>query len=141
MKQIIHAVQIHVPPSVVFHALTTGTGLAGWWTKRVTVEEEVGGVIRFTFAGDFNPQMKQVILDPDRKAVWQCVGGHANWMDNTFTFSLTERNGETMLLFSQDYARELTDEVYGIYNFNWGYYLNSLKRFCETGTGVPFDPV
>src|SRR5712691_13102243 len=140
MKQIIHAVQIHVPPSSVFNAITTEVGLRGWWTKRVTAEEEVGGVIRFTFAGDFNPHMKQVILDPDRKVVWQCVGGHANWLDNTFTFTLTERNGETMLIFGQDYARELTDEVYGIYNFNWGYYLNSLKRFCETGTGVPFDP-
>jgi uncharacterized protein YndB with AHSA1/START domain len=140
MKQIIHAVHIHVSPSAVFSALTTETGLRGWWTKRVTVEEEVGGIIAFTFAGDFNPQMKQVILDHDRKVVWQCVGGHANWMDNTFTFTLTERNGETMLMFAQDYARELTDEVYGIYNFNWGYYLNSLKRFCETGDGVPFDP-
>ncbi len=140
MKQIIHAVQIHVPPASVFNAITTEVGLSGWWTKRVTVEEEVGGVICFTFAGDFNPRMKQVVLDQDRKAVWQCIGGHANWMDNTFTFTLTERNGETMLIFSQDYARELTDEVYGIYNFNWGYYLNSLKRFCETGEGVPFDP-
>jgi hypothetical protein len=41
---------------------------------------------------------------------------------------------------SQGYARELSDEVYGIYNFNWGYYLNSLKLFCEKGAGVPFRP-
>ncbi len=43
-------------------------------------------------------------------------------------------------MFAQDYARELSDEVYGTYNFNWGYYLNSLKQFCETGTGTPFAP-
>ena len=43
-------------------------------------------------------------------------------------------------MFSQDYARELSDEVYGIYNFNWGYYLNSLKLLCEKGSGVPFTP-
>jgi hypothetical protein len=30
--------------------------------------------------------------------------------------------------------------VYGTYNFNWGYYLNSLKRLCEEGVGTPFDP-
>ncbi len=23
---------------------------------------------------------------------------------------------------------------------NWGYYLNSLKRYCELGTGTPFVP-
>jgi len=138
MKQIIHAVHIHVPPSKVFGAVTTAAGLRGWWTKQVTVEEGEGGIIHFTFGGDFNPQMKQVTLEPDRRVVWQCVGGHDNWLDNTFRFSLTERDGETMLIFAQDYARELSDEVYGIYNFNWGYYLNSLKRLCETGEGVPF---
>jgi hypothetical protein len=42
-------------------------------------------------------------------------------------------------MFFQDYARELSDEVYGIYNFNWGYYLN-LKQLCEKGIGAPFTP-
>jgi hypothetical protein len=45
-----------------------------------------------------------------------------------------------MLVFEQGYARELSDEVYGIYNFNWGYYLNSLKLLCEKGVGAPFNP-
>ena len=48
--------------------------------------------------------------------------------------------GETALQFVQQYARELSDETYGTYNFNWGHYLNSLKLLCETGTGTPFVP-
>jgi hypothetical protein len=84
--------------------------------------------------------MKQTRLETDRRIEWLCVSGHANWQDNTFTFGLEERKGETLLMFSQGYARELSDEVYGIYNFNWGYYLNSLKLFCEKGAGVPFRP-
>ena len=44
----------------------------------------------------------------------------------------------TQLTFTQDYARELSDEVYGIYNYNWGYYLESLKQYCETGRGKPY---
>ena len=28
----------------------------------------------------------------------------------------------------------------GTYNFNWGYYLQSLKLYCETGMGTPFVP-
>ena len=39
----------------------------------------------------------------------------------------------------QDYGRELDDEAYGRFNFNWGYYLQSLKEFSETGTGFPFS--
>jgi hypothetical protein len=84
--------------------------------------------------------MKQRLLEPERRVEWVCVAGHANWQDNGFTFALHERKGETLVMFSQDYARELSDEVYGIYNFNWGYYLNSLKLLCEKGSGVPFTP-
>lgn len=140
MRQILHSVQIHASPSNVYDALTTAKGLRGWWTKKVEAEEGVGGVIRFTFAGDFNPQMKQTALEKARRVDWKCVGGHPNWQDNTFRFSLTDRKGETLLMFTQEYARELSDEIYGTYNFNWGYYLNSLKQFCESGRGTPFTP-
>src|SRR5262249_53144545 len=138
MRQIIHAVHIHAGPPAVYRALTTAEGLRGWWSDTVDVEEGLNGVIRFTFAGDFHPQMKQIALAPDREVRWQCIAGHANWQDNTFRFSLEPRGGETLLMFLQDYARELSDEVYGTYNFNWGYYLNSLKQFCESGRGTPF---
>jgi hypothetical protein len=90
----------------------------------------------FTFAGDFHRQMKQIALNPDRSVKWVCAAGHDNWQDNGCTFTLEPRKSETLLTFSQDYARELSDETYEIYNFNWGYYLNSLKQFVEKNSGV-----
>jgi uncharacterized protein YndB with AHSA1/START domain len=139
MKTILHAVHIHAAPPKVYEALTTASGLAGWWSKKgVRIDES--GVVHFTFAGDFHPQMKQTRLDPPRRVEWRCVGGHPNWQDNTFSFTLNERKGETLVQFVQEYAQELSDEVYGTYNFNWGYYLNSLKMLCEKGTGAPFNP-
>ena len=36
-------------------------------------------------------------------------------------------------------TRELSDDAYGTYNFNWGYYLESLRLLGETGTGKPFQ--
>ena len=140
MKTIIHAVHVHAPPARVYYALTTASGLSGWWTTRVEVQEGVGGVIRFTFHGDFHPHMKQTSLDHNRQVRWTCVAGHKNWQGNTFAFTLHERNGETLLQFVQEYAQELSDETYGTYNFNWGYYLNSLKQLCEEGSGSPFVP-
>src|SRR5262245_21549751 len=140
MKQIVHAVHIHAPTSSIYRALTTEVGLSQWWSKKVHVEERQGGIIRFTFAGDFHPYMKQTRLESDKRVEWLCVAGHTNWLDNTFTFALEDREGETLLIFSQDYARELSNEAYGTYNFNWGYYLNSLKLFCEKGVGTPFTP-
>ena len=140
MKTIIHAVHIHASPTQVYDALTTAEGLSKWWTTQVAVEPYMGGVIGFTFHGDFHPQMQQTVLEPHRLVRWTCVGGHPNWQDNTFVFTLEDRKGETALRFVQEYAQELSDEVYGTYNFNWGYYLNSLKLLCETGTGTPFVP-
>lgn len=140
MKEIIHAVSIDAAPPVIYDALTTEPGLTGWWTRKAAVEEGEGGVIHFTFGGDFNPHMRQTRLERGRRIEWRCVAGHANWLDNTFGFALEPRDGETLLMFRQGYARELSDEVYGTYNFNWGHYLNSLKALCETGAGTPYTP-
>ncbi len=82
--------------------------------------------------------MKRIIHEPVRRVEWKGVGGEQAWLDNRFIFDLGERNGMTLLTFTQDYARELDDETYGRFNFNWGYYLESLSEFCETGTGFPF---
>ena len=139
MKTILHTVHIHAAPDEVYRAMTSAEGLGGWWTTTVHVDPGPGGVIRFTFQGDFHPHMKQTVLQPNRLVRWACVAGHPNWQNNTFAFALTARNGETLLQFTQEYAQELSDETYGTYNFNWGYYLNSLKQLCETGIGTPFS--
>lgn len=140
MKKIIHFVRIHAAPEKVYAALTTEEGLIGWWSTSAHVTPGVGGIIDFRFAGDFNPDMKVIKLEPNRSVEWRCVAGHDNWQDNTFSFELREAAGETNLTFVQVYAQELSDEIYGTYNFNWGYYLASLKKLCETGAGTPFKP-
>jgi len=136
MKKIIHFVRIHAAPEKVFQALTTEPGLRNWWSTTVDIDQ-ADSVIHFRFAGDFNPDMK-ITAQSDRLVEWECTGGHDNWQANTFSFELSEAQAETGLMFVQIYAQELTDEVYGTYNYNWGYYLHSLKQFCETGTGTPF---
>jgi uncharacterized protein YndB with AHSA1/START domain len=127
-----------MPREKVYRALTTEEGLAGWWSTVVGVQPGVGGVIDFRFARDFNPDMEVKTLNPNHLVGWKCIAGHDNWRDNTFSFGLRQSSGETDLMFVQVYAQELSDEVYGTYNRNWGHYLGSLKRFCETGTGTPF---
>ncbi len=139
MKTIIHTFHVETPPESVCRALTTEQGVTGWWTTSASVEEREGGILRFTFHGDFHPHMKQIQLDPPRLVRWQCVDGHGNWQDNTFSFALRPQDDDTSVQFVQQYAQELDDDTYGTYNFNWGYYLNSLKRFCETGSGTPFQ--
>jgi uncharacterized protein YndB with AHSA1/START domain len=142
MKSIHHVVDIDVPAAPIWAALTEAHGLASWWsTELSTPEAEVGVQQHWTFAGDFNPVMEIITLDELRELVWRCIAGHDPWKDSTFRFQLAQLDdGRTRLRFWQDYAVELDDDSYGIYNFNWGYYLESLRLFCTTGTGKPFQP-
>jgi uncharacterized protein YndB with AHSA1/START domain len=140
MKTIHHVLDIDADPGRVWAALTDADGLAGWWsTKLQTDAATVGVQIRFTFACDFNPVMEITKLVDGRELQWRCIKGHANWDDNTFDFELVPLDdGRTRLRFTQNYAVELSDDDYGVYNFNWGFYLESLRLLCTTGTGKPF---
>jgi uncharacterized protein YndB with AHSA1/START domain len=142
MKQIHHVVDIAAGADSVWAALTTADGLAGWWSTSVELEGGgLGAEIRFTFAGDFNPVMQVAAMEPGRSLEWLCIAGHLNWTDNTFTFELVHLDdGRCRLRFDQFYAVELSDDDFGVYNFNWGYYLESLRLLCTTGTGKPFHP-
>lgn len=139
MRTILHTVDLQVPPDRVYDALATETGLAGWWTTDVKADVRQGGQIEFRFADQFAADMEVRELETNRRVVWRCVGGAPLWQDNTFRFELERRDGGTLLMFTQEYANEIPDEEYGRYNFNWGYYLLSLKRLCETGSGHPFE--
>ena len=142
MKVIHHVLDIDAGAPAVWTALTTRTGLAGWWSRRVDVDETNSGPrASFVFDGDFNPVMQVAGAEEGRRLTWRCVAGHGNWQDNTFTFELAGLpDGRTRLRFTQEYAVELSDDDYGIYNFNWGYYLESLRLLLTAGTGGPTSP-
>ncbi len=113
MKTIHHVVDIEAPAEAVWAALTAPDGLARWWSTRVDPgPAAVGGRTHWPFAGDFHPVMETVAIE----------------------------DGRCRLRFWQEYAVELADDYYGVYNFNWGYYLQSLRLYATTGTGKPFLP-
>jgi len=140
MKKILHVVSVASPCDEVFAAIATRAGLSSWWSTRVDGSGELGRELRFTFHGDFHPVMRVTTLTQNERVEWTCASGHEPWQDNTFSFALEAVDAAARLTFVQEYARELSDTAYGTYNFNWGYYLNSLKRFCEDGVGTPFNP-
>lgn len=140
MKTILLLVDVAAPKDAVYAALTTTDGLAAWWTTSVSGDARLGGRIEFTFGGDFNPVMRVANDDPANGVTWACVSGVEQWAENTFTFDLAGNDGATRLRFRQEYATELSDDDYAIYNYNWAYYLESLRLYCTTTVGKPFRP-
>jgi uncharacterized protein YndB with AHSA1/START domain len=137
VKEIIHALEVHAPPSEVFRALTTEQGLSGRWTSGVRVD---GDLVRFTFEDPFHPIMRVTQVEDGKLVAWAFEGGHEPWNGSTFRFDLQERDGTTAVLFRMSYGQELPDEQYGVYNYNWAYYLESLRLLCQEGSGKPFQP-
>jgi uncharacterized protein YndB with AHSA1/START domain len=139
MDTILHVVDVAAEPDRVFTAVTTEDGLSSWWTAKVSAPPvEVGSVIEFTFVPDvFNPRMRVDELAEPTTVVWSCVGGHEPWADARIRFDIRDHEGGTRLKFRQEYTSG-DEESFGIYSFNWAYYLESLRKYCETGTGAPF---
>jgi uncharacterized protein YndB with AHSA1/START domain len=140
MQAIHHVFTIAAPPTRVYDALTKTEGLAGWWTTEVEGSSEVGGTVDFAFGGDFDPEMRITALEPGSRVAWELAGGHPNWEGSTFEFRLERSDAGTLVRFWQYYGRKLSDDDFGIYNYNWAYYLESLRLLCETGEGKPFQP-
>jgi uncharacterized protein YndB with AHSA1/START domain len=141
VKTIHHVVAMDAAPGTVWAALTEPGPLAGWWSTKLEMQGMgVGSKVSWTFAGDFNPVMEVLAIEDGHEVEWACVSGHEPWQDSRFRFQVADPgDGRTRLRFWQEYAIELADDYYGTYNFNWGYYLESLRLLCVTGTGKPFQ--
>ena len=135
MPEIRHNVIIKTTPEKVYEAITTQEGLANWWAKQTIAKPEVGFVNLFTF-GTFRNEMKVIILNPNKKVEWKCINSIEEWIDTNISFDLEEKEGHTLLRFTQSGWRAVTDTFAGC-NYDWGRFMTSLKLFCETGTGTP----
>jgi len=81
--------------------------------------------------------MKITNLEDKQKVEWECLQGDKEWMGTNFVFELEEKNNKTTLRFTHSNWKEVTD-FYASCNYHWGWYMTSLKNYCETGKGQPF---
>ena len=108
MPEIRHNVIINTTPEKVYEAITTQERLANWWAKQTIAKPEVGFVNIFTF-GKFRNEMKVIILNPNKKVEWKCINSIEEWIDTNISFDLEEKEGHTLLRFTQSGWRAVTD--------------------------------
>ena len=137
MENILHQVDINASISSVYEAITTQNGLANWWTKQTIAKVEVGFVNEFRFGDVHLKKMRITELIPNQKVHWVCEGDDDEWLDTPITFLLEEVNGKTRLRFAHRNWAEAS-EYYEVCNFHWAFFLQSLRLYCETGSGQAF---
>ncbi|MBC8424431.1 SRPBCC domain-containing protein [bacterium] len=137
MPDILHTFTVAAPAAQVYRALTEQAGLASWWTEQTTAENGLGARLIFDFGERYHNTMTVVdLLDAERVA-WHIDEAHPEWVGTVITFDL-EADGEvTRLRFGHRDWREATD-FFASCNFQWGFYMQSLKSYCETGAGRPW---
>ncbi|WP_276483722.1 SRPBCC family protein [Paraflavitalea pollutisoli] len=137
MANIEHLLTIKVPAQQVYEALTTRKGLGAVWTTELQVYQDVGAINEFTFGTDTD-RMKIIELVPGKKVVWEVVASDPEWVRTIISFELEDKGTKTAITLKHMHWREVTD-FFRSCNYNWGFFLYSLKLYCEEGKGMPYQ--
>lgn len=135
--------QVHFDssPDAVFDALTTLSGLAGWWTTNVTGSGVEGGELRLAFDDADDPLL--IHVDTARRpasVVWhvRSCGFLPDWVGTTPRFTLCgSSDGGCDLSFRHE-ALSPELECYDQCRAGWDHFLPSLRDHVESGAGRPF---
>jgi uncharacterized protein YndB with AHSA1/START domain len=141
MPDIIHRVGIKAPPARVYAAVATVKGVAGWWTKDTTGDDQVGGTMRFRFTapdGSVMGDMRMVVrkLKKNRLVQWRVVAGPPEWIGTDITFDLSKEGNYTIVMFGHVNWRKRV-KFMAHCSMKWAVFLLSLKSLVETGKGKP----
>lgn len=145
MHDIVHELTIAVSPERVYEAVTTRAGLSSWWTANVTATGEIDSEATFGFDdGASVLTMRIDLLEPPELVHWVCTSGPDEWVGTKVAFRIEgidknddgEPDGGTLLRFWHG-EWEFEDGLLPRCSFEWAMYLDSLRRYLQSGTGSP----
>jgi uncharacterized protein YndB with AHSA1/START domain len=139
-RDIVLGIGVHAAPEPIVRAITTGGGLASFWTPTATAEPVVGSEARFGFSGAPMPlRMRVDAIEPDR-VTWTCLGDFPFWEGTTVEWTLvpeTEHGGTNLLFRHLGFPDEQPLFAHGSVAHTWATILDRLKVLAETGTATP----
>ena len=132
MPDIMHRIKIPAPPEQVYQALTTADGIRNWWTRDAELDQQTG---EFGFYGRrFVARVNVDELTPPTRVSWSVT--NAAWDGKTIQFDLQADGSDSWLSFTHR-GFSKADQGYAGATTRWGYYLLSLRRYLQTGKGMP----
>jgi uncharacterized protein YndB with AHSA1/START domain len=138
MPDILHRIKINASPQRVYDALTLQEGLSNWWSRDAAAKPKVGSVAEFGFNKRSTVVKLQITqLDPNVRVAWRCVNGPEKWIGTEFAFDLEPIDEQASILRFAHRGFAETDDFFMHCNTKWGYFLQSLKAYIETGKGTP----
>jgi uncharacterized protein YndB with AHSA1/START domain len=138
------------PVSTVYTALTTQSGIRGWWTASCDAGTAVGEHITIRFGTTFKLMCIEK-LRPEAEVRWRVIDAELDvpgltrtkeWIGTTIVFQLEPQSASVTRLQVEHIGLTQQVECYELCSQGWIQFLGSLKSYVETGTGAPYgDPV
>ncbi|MDN5200899.1 SRPBCC domain-containing protein [Fulvivirgaceae bacterium BMA10] len=137
MTDIKHLVKIKASPEKVYKAITTQDGLIAWWTPQVEAAPFLGSIAKFGFGSTYYKKMKIKDLAMNKRVEWDCLEAVEEWIGTKIIFTLEKTEAGSTLRFEHNDWEGFSD-MFSQCSFDWGRFLMSLKKYCETGEGKPY---
>jgi uncharacterized protein YndB with AHSA1/START domain len=136
---LMHTVAISSEAEKIYQAISTGEGLASFWTRDSQAEAKVGSIARFGFGGPVL-EMKVEELLPGRLVRWSSHTGFPGWENTTVSWEIVAaKDGGLELRFSHEgWPAELPQGELASVNYTWGQVVGRLKNYVETGKPDPY---
>lgn len=133
-----HALDIDASPEAIYQAITTGEGLASFWTEDSEAEPVVGSLAAFGFYGRATVfRMRVEALEPGSRVAWGCEAGPGPWLGARLRWQIKARpEGGATVIFTHD-GFPAADENYARISATWASVLARLKAAAESGQAQP----
>ncbi len=140
-RDILLSVEIKAAPDTLFEALTTGAGLAAFWTPDSRAEPRAGSEASFGFAAAPVPlRMRVDTLDSPSRVGWTCLGDFPNWAGTRVSWDLSPgpSAGAAMVLFKHTgFSDNQPEAEFASVAYTWAMVLTALKAYAESGVPAP----
>ena len=136
---LMHMVLIDADANKIYDAISTGKGLASFWTRDSQAEPKVGSIAKFGFGGP-RLGMKVEELKPGRLVKWSTAEGFPGWEATTVTWEIKPaKDGGNEVWFNHDgWSKNMPAAELASVNYTWGRVVGRLKKHVETGESNPF---
>jgi len=71
MADILHVIDVHASPSVLFDTLTSVEGIRRWWSTTVEGSDEVDGDVTIRFGENWKVVMQRMESVPNERVVFR----------------------------------------------------------------------
>lgn len=138
---LVHTVTIAAVPDKIYEVLSTGPGLASFWTRDSQAEPRVGSIAKFGFGGP-RLELKVAELEPGKRVRWASHEVFPDWAGTTILWEIAggEHGGSEVTFSHSGWPADMPQAKLGSVNYTWGRVVGRLKKHAETGEAVPYFP-